>query len=46
MVCRYGIRSTYRPETYHADNYPNSYEGPVSGLVAGPVTLLQSTLHI
>jgi len=46
MVCRDGIRSNHHAETYHADNYPNSYEGPVSGLVAGPVTLLESTLHI
>jgi hypothetical protein len=46
MVCRYGIRSNYHAETYHADNYPNYYEEPVSGLVAGPVTLLQFTLHV
>jgi hypothetical protein len=40
MVCRYSICSTYHAETYHADNCPNYFEGLVSGLVAGLVTLL------
>ena len=26
-------------------NYPSYSEGPVSGLVAGPITLLRSMLH-
>ena len=45
MVCRYGSRSNYHAETYPADSYPRYCEGPVSALVAGPVTLLHSTLH-
>ena len=40
MVCRYRIRSNYHAKTYPADNYPRYCEGLVSGLVAGPVTLL------
>jgi hypothetical protein len=45
MLCRDGIRSNHHAETPPEINYPSYSEGPVSGLVAGPITLLRSMLH-